>query len=43
MTGEFSAIMPALAEGFDARLDREGHTLAETGGGIAQSNAALPA
>jgi hypothetical protein len=41
--GEFAKIMPALAEGFDARLDQEDRSLTEMAGGIAQVDAALPA
>lgn len=43
LSGEFTELLPALAEGLDVRLDREDRALAEMAGGLAQVETALPA
>jgi hypothetical protein len=42
LSGEFTGLLPALADVLEARLDREDRTLAEMAGGIAQVDEALP-
>jgi septal ring factor EnvC (AmiA/AmiB activator) len=42
LSGEFAALLPALTEGLDVRLDGEDRTLAEMAGGLAQVEEALP-
>jgi ABC-type transporter Mla subunit MlaD len=43
LSGDVLELLPTLAEGLDARLDREERTLAEMAGGIAQVDEVLPA
>ncbi len=43
LAGEFAGLLPAAAEGLDARLDREERTLAEMAEGLGQASQALPA
>ncbi len=42
LSGEFAELLPALADGLQARLDREDQALAEMGRGLAQVDEALP-